>query len=50
MRYYKMHSATYKSSLLSICILSISVLKPFIWTSEPEFVAANMGIDDAMYS
>lgn len=24
--------------------------KPFIWNSEPEFVAANMGIDDAMYS
>lgn len=24
--------------------------KPFIWNSEPEFVAAHMGIDDAMYS
>ena len=23
--------------------------KPFIWNSEPEFVAARMGIDDAMY-
>jgi len=24
--------------------------KPFIWNTEPEFVAARMGIDDAMYS
>jgi hypothetical protein len=24
--------------------------KPFIWNSEPEFVAARMGIGDAMYS
>jgi hypothetical protein len=24
--------------------------KPFIWNSEPEFVAARMGIEDAMYS
>lgn len=24
--------------------------KPFIWNSEPEFVAARMGIDDAMYT
>jgi hypothetical protein len=26
------------------------VSKPYIWNTEPEFVAARMGIDDAMYS
>ena len=26
------------------------VSKPFIWNTEPEFVVARMGIDDAMYS
>jgi hypothetical protein len=26
------------------------VSKPYIWNTEPEFVAAHMGIDDAMYS